>query len=934
MACPTTACAIFRTFRCLPRTAFGVTSKPFAGTIRPKLRLARRRTVLARPARGRDLAELRWPLPPWQVSRRWSIKYTGEKWGNPNPIYYQIAQSEYGTQGGTFLGSACNSSGVGGPASSCVFHDVTQGDIDVSCRYDSTLIESHCYKPSTNGVASTDVITATNILWGGSGYTTTPTCTIAGPSNNAPYKEPNGTVLYAGGLQATCTAAVTATATTATWTVTPSRTYVSYVAGLAVVVGTQTYTLSGTSTTAIATNLCTSIGSGNAYATCAAATGVATLTAKTAGAAGNFTVDYGPQSGGPDENETLVLTITQGTKGQGPNYVSAITVTNGGRGYAPNTPITFTGGGGSGAVAVANTSQATASSSYQPTYGAAPGYDLATGLGSVNAYNLVHSCTWANNCTTTAVSSSLNPAAYGQAVSFTATVTGNSPTGTVQFYVDSALFDTETLSSGTASSISTSTLAAGTHTVTAIYSGDGSNSGSTGTLSGGQVVTTAGAGTITVGSSGSPSTYGQPVTFTATIPGQYGQVKGNKPMTVTGSVTWSSNTGCGTTPVTSGTPGTASCTTSSLPVGTDTVTANYGGDSNHSGGSGSTSQVVSQVSSATAVASSLNPSAYGQAVNFTATVTGSSPTGTVQFYVDSALFDTESLVSGSATSISTATLTAGTHTVTATYSGDTINSGSTGTLAGGQTVDSAGTTVSVGSSLNPSNFNQSVTFTATITADNGAVKGRKPNGGKPKVVAGTVTWSSNTGCGTTSVTAGYPGTATCTTSSLPAGTDTVTANYNGDDGNHNPGSGSVSQFVNSSSSSTAVSSSLNPSEWGQSVSFGATVTGNSPTGTVQFYVDSALFDTETLVSGSAASVSTSSLAAGTHTVTATYSGDSNNLGSTGLLAGGQVVGQANSSLAVTSSTESVDVCVVSDVYGDDHQRHRRCKGTDSLARTG
>ena len=59
---------------------------------------------------------------------------TNEIWGNPNPIYYQIAQNEYGTAGGTFLGSSCNSSGSGGPGSGCAFNDVTQGDIDLACR--------------------------------------------------------------------------------------------------------------------------------------------------------------------------------------------------------------------------------------------------------------------------------------------------------------------------------------------------------------------------------------------------------------------------------------------------------------------------------------------------------------------------------------------------------------------------------------------------------------------------------------------------------------------------------------------------------------------------------------------------------------------------------------------------------------------------------
>jgi len=98
----------------------------------------------------------------------------------------------------------------------------------------------------------------------------------------------------------------------------------------------------------------------------------------------------------------------------------------------------------------------------------------------------------------TAVASSLNPSAYGQSVRFTATVTGNSPTGTVQFNIDGSAFGSPvTLAFGSASSASIATLAVGTHTVTAVYSGDTNNPGSTGTLSGGQVVTQA-SQTITV----------------------------------------------------------------------------------------------------------------------------------------------------------------------------------------------------------------------------------------------------------------------------------------------------------------------------------------------------------------------------------------------------------------------------------------------------
>ena len=67
--------------------------------------------------------------------------------GNPNPVYYALAQSEYGTGGNT----GCNASAAGGPVSSCIFYDVTQGDNDVPCTG-----SNNCFLPSgTNGVLST-----------------------------------------------------------------------------------------------------------------------------------------------------------------------------------------------------------------------------------------------------------------------------------------------------------------------------------------------------------------------------------------------------------------------------------------------------------------------------------------------------------------------------------------------------------------------------------------------------------------------------------------------------------------------------------------------------------------------------------------------------------------------------------------------------------
>jgi len=67
--------------------------------------------------------------------------------GNPNPVYYKLAATEYGASGS----AACNSSKGNAVGSTCIFHDVTQGDMDVNCTGNH-----NCYLPSgTNGVLST-----------------------------------------------------------------------------------------------------------------------------------------------------------------------------------------------------------------------------------------------------------------------------------------------------------------------------------------------------------------------------------------------------------------------------------------------------------------------------------------------------------------------------------------------------------------------------------------------------------------------------------------------------------------------------------------------------------------------------------------------------------------------------------------------------------
>jgi hypothetical protein len=355
----------------------------------------------------------------------------------------------------------------------------------------------------------------------------------------------------------------------------------------------------------------------------------------------------------------------------------------------------------------------------------------------------------------------------------------------------------------------------GVYTETATFAGDTNYSASSSPETGNFTINQASAATV-VTSSVNPSSYGQAVTFTATIDGENNLVKGKKsakPQDVSGSVTWSANTGCGITPVTTGNPGTATCTTSSLPAGTDTIIATYSGDLNHGGSTGTLNQVVRGGVATTINVTGVNPSAEDYGLNAPVTITavlswtgsGAAPTvsavtiggnGPSGYSATTCGTPSGDTMTCTATYTPTAADGAGSYTETATFAGDSGYGVSSSPQTNNFTINQATSSMSLASSLSPSTYGQPVTFTATIDGENGLVKGRtKKNGVKAQDVSGSVTWSANTGCGTTTVTTGNPGVATCTTSSLGVGTDTITAAYSGDS-NHGGSTGTLNQVVN------------------------------------------------------------------------------------------------------------------------------------------
>ncbi len=541
--------------------------------------------------------------------------------------------------------------------------------------------------------------------------------------------------------------------------------------------------------------------------------------------------------------------------------------------------------------------------------------------------------------------SSANPSVVGQNVTFTATIeapnkfTQPTPTGTVTFSEGSTSLGMGILSGfgGTAQA----TLIAppsvingfGAITRSRLATAATATTSRSATLSVTQTVNKAGTTTAVIASS-NPSTYGDNVSvlphtaphvvYTATV----SSVLPGAGTPATGTVTFMD----GGLPIGTGnvSDGVATYETSNeglLPAGNHSITAIYSGNGNFKASPSSPVYVetVNQVGTTTTVIFSANPSPFSQDVTLTANLYANDvddsgverPTDGTVMFLDNGLpipGVIPSLVGGfyNAT-LGLNDLSVGTHSFTAVYSGDTDYSGNTSSIFN-LTISQDSTTTVVTSSSITSSFGQNVTFTATISHTSDL---QTP-------LTGTVTFKDGgtlLGTGMVSTdTITYITTANYTTTSLTVGTHTITAVYGGD-ANYaqSPTSSSITQIVNKTSTTTTVTNPVNPSVFGQNVTFTATVSPNTgmstPTGIVTFIEDgtttlgtAALSGAGGLNGNATATFNTSSmpspLSAGTHTITAIYGGDGSFTGDT-QVALSQTVNQAAATVTLTSSLNPV-----------------------------
>jgi hypothetical protein len=381
------------------------------------------------------------------------------------------------------------------------------------------------------------------------------------------------------------------------------------------------------------------------------------------------------------------------------------------------------------------------------------------------------------------------------------------------------------------------------------------NIGSTKTLTFGIINTTS----ISIASSANPSGAGKALKFTATVSAGLN--------TATGSVTfYDGGTVLATTALAGGV---ASFTTSKLASGTHLITASFLGSTYFVASESSGLVQYIEPGTTTVITSSANPSVFGQSVTLTATISHGTtiPTGTVEFKTGTTILATVTVGSSGTATYTSSAFTVATHSITAVYSGDSTYAGST-SPAFSQVVDKAATTTSLASSANPSVFGQSVTLTATVSAV-------APATGTP---AGTVQfYDGTTLLGSHALTSGVVAFAT---TKLATGTDSITAVYVASADYLASTSSALSQVVDKANTKVTLAASPNPSTSGATVTFTATVAtvapgAGTPTGTVTFMDGATELGTGTLNSSKKATFATASLAEGTHSITAVYSGDSN-----------------------------------------------------------
>lgn len=349
-------------------------------------------------------------------------------------------------------------------------------------------------------------------------------------------------------------------------------------------------------------------------------------------------------------------------------------------------------------------------------YSATAGYDQTTGLGSVDASLLAQA--FPNYGTGTGLAGSyttltLSPTApnAGATIIFTAAVAPTSGsaaiTGNVQFLIDGVSTGDAVVLSGGVASYTSTPLSAGNHIIVAQFVGGSSVGGSAASMLLNVAALPATSTVVTI----------SPAVLTATTPITVTTLTSSStPGTPTGTVDLSVDGNDTNNPITMAS-GQTTVTLPALTAGAHTITAQYSGDTSYSSSTGVSAFTV-QALTAAAVSVAVTPSAPSTTDNVTATATVTAgATGTVQFLLDGNAVGSAVAIAGGQAQGTLGTLTAGSHTVTAQYSGDSVFAAASGTQSVVVSSTSAAFTVAATNVTMGQSASASSTITVASTSD-------------------------------------------------------------------------------------------------------------------------------------------------------------------------------------------------------------------------
>jgi hypothetical protein len=344
----------------------------------------------------------------------------------------------------------------------------------------------------------------------------------------------------------------------------------------------------------------------------------------------------------------------------------------------------------------------------------------------------------------------------GQGLNVSVAVAGNSaaPTGSVTITAGSYTAQAALTTQGATFAVPAGSMTPGTAVVTAAYSGDSSYGSNTGSKS---VTVTQATPTVRLTSSASSIAVGSPITATVAVSGSTG--------TPTGTVTLTAGSYTGSASLVNG-GASFTIPAGSMPVGTNTMSAAYGGDKYYLSGSSTASLTEIKATPTVSVSPATLTASIGTAQTFTVTVSGGAgaPTGSISLWATGYNFGSVTLTNQQATfSIPAGKFAVGNITLTASYSGDSNYIAATGTTALTETQTTASITVSPASTSVSASKALSVTTTL---------------GGPAGTPSGTATLKAGTYTATATLSGGWAS-FSVPAGSMPQGTNAITIQYGG-----------------------------------------------------------------------------------------------------------------------------------------------------------